>query len=183
MLLPSSDTHFSFDLKKYQRAVYDAALAVTPGRSLAVDIGAHVGIFTVRMEDDFDETHSFEPDNANFQCLKGNARRSHLHNIALYNTAGRGVLRNPKPSNSGAWEFSLGGDVEARTLDSFNLQPDLIKIDVQGCEGEVLAGAKKTLTAHRPTLIVEMNDDIDIPGYEMVEKIRKDGVWTCILKS
>jgi hypothetical protein len=35
----------------------------------------------------------------------------------------------------------------------------LVKIDVQGAEGRVLAGAAETLRRFRPTLLVEIDDD------------------------
>lgn len=47
-----------------------------------------------------------------------------------------------------------------RTIDSYDLRPAIIKIDVEGYEAEVLAGA--TETAGRPELvaiITEHNDD------------------------
>ena len=49
----------------------------------------------------------------------------------------------------------------AITLDEFvatgSPPPHLIKIDVEGGEGEVLLGAASLLRAHRPTLIVEVH--------------------------
>jgi FkbM family methyltransferase len=45
--------------------------------------------------------------------------------------------------------------VDVRRLDSFGLAPDVIKIDVQGNEADVLAGATETLMAHRPLVLVE----------------------------
>jgi FkbM family methyltransferase len=44
---------------------------------------------------------------------------------------------------------------EARTLDSFGLAPSFIKIDVEGCEHEVLQGGIETLRLHQPTLMIE----------------------------
>ena len=42
-----------------------------------------------------------------------------------------------------------------RTLDSLKLSPTFIKIDVEGCEHEVLAGGMRTLQACEPVLMVE----------------------------
>ena len=44
---------------------------------------------------------------------------------------------------------------EMRTLDSYGLKPTFIKIDVEGCEHEVLQGALRTLATHRPVLMIE----------------------------
>ncbi len=45
--------------------------------------------------------------------------------------------------------------VESRTLDSFTLKPDFIKIDVEGAEARVLAGATDTLKRNRPIIMAE----------------------------
>jgi FkbM family methyltransferase len=46
-------------------------------------------------------------------------------------------------------------NVEIKTLDSFNLQPEFMKIDVEGFEYEVLLGAEQTISNHRPILLIE----------------------------
>lgn len=45
--------------------------------------------------------------------------------------------------------------VEVRTLDSFEISPDLVKIDVQGTEDAVIAGAHETLRRSEPVLLIE----------------------------
>ncbi|MGF1540631.1 MAG: FkbM family methyltransferase [Pleurocapsa sp.] len=45
--------------------------------------------------------------------------------------------------------------IEIKTLDSFQLQPDFIKIDVEGFEHQVLLGAKETINKFRPILLIE----------------------------
>lgn len=50
-------------------------------------------------------------------------------------------------------------ECETRTLDSFDLKPTFIKIDVEGLEHEVLAGGAFTLIAHEPVLMVERYHD------------------------
>ena len=46
-------------------------------------------------------------------------------------------------------------EIAIRTLDSFQLQPQFIKIDVEGFEYQVLLGAEQTINAHRPILLIE----------------------------
>jgi FkbM family methyltransferase len=54
---------------------------------------------------------------------------------------------------------------ESRTLDSFDLAPTFMKIDVEGGEYDVLAGATETLRTHEPTLMIErFYDDDRISG-------------------
>lgn len=45
--------------------------------------------------------------------------------------------------------------VEARTLDSTQLSPDFVKLDVEGSEPSVLAGARDTLGRCRPIIMAE----------------------------
>lgn len=45
--------------------------------------------------------------------------------------------------------------IEVRTLDSFNLEPDFIKIDVEGFEYQVILGSATTINTHRPILLIE----------------------------
>lgn len=46
-------------------------------------------------------------------------------------------------------------ECEVRTLDSFELAPSFIKIDVEGSEYQVLLGAQDTIRRHEPALLVE----------------------------
>ncbi|MEL6529352.1 MAG: FkbM family methyltransferase [Pseudomonadota bacterium] len=45
--------------------------------------------------------------------------------------------------------------IEVRTLDSYELSPDIIKIDVQGLEEAVIKGAMETIARSEPVLIIE----------------------------
>jgi hypothetical protein len=91
---------------------------------------------------------------------------------------------------------SIGkGTIPLKTLDSFNFTNiDMIKIDVEGFEGEILAGAMKTIELNKPVLVIEQqkheyqNDMNETPaikileswGYKVVEQFNKDWVlkWT-----
>ncbi len=43
------------------------------------------------------------------------------------------------------------------SVDSLGLEPDLIKIDVEGMEADVIRGAKETIKRHSPVLYFENN--------------------------
>lgn len=60
--------------------------------------------------------------------------------------------------------------VETRTLDSLDLAPQIIKIDVQGAEPLVVEGGARTLEVHRPVIIMEA------PGDELVSRIAEFGL-------
>lgn len=49
-------------------------------------------------------------------------------------------------------------EVQVRKLDSFNLNPAFVKLDVQGFEREALVGLEATLENSRPVLLIEAPD-------------------------
>lgn len=61
--------------------------------------------------------------------------------------------------------------VRAVRIDSLNLSPSFVKIDVQGMEIDVLRGALETLERHRPILLVET------PSAELVELLQPFGYF------
>lgn len=60
--------------------------------------------------------------------------------------------------------------VETRTLDSLDLAPQAIKIDVQGAEPIMVEGGLRTLETHRPALVMEA------PGAALVERLAALGL-------
>ena len=49
-------------------------------------------------------------------------------------------------------------NIEIKTIDSMNLQPEIIKIDVEGFESQVLEGGIETIKKKKPFLMIEIND-------------------------
>ncbi len=91
-----------------------------------------------------------------------------VHDCALSDRDGRVSLSVPMDTRVDRSGCARIGDLEApgevmpltidaRTLDSFGFDDvDFIKIDVEGHERNVLAGASETIRRCRPTLLVEI---------------------------
>lgn len=189
MKFPDRCTHWAGQddpVATYQMGIYRAAMPFVRNRRVAIDCGAHVGIFTKRMEADFEDVYSFEPMPDNFRCLAANTTKARLFNCLLWDRPARLGMKLEDHPNSGAPEIVPGvtGNYPAMSLDSFCIpNVDLIKLDVQGAEDWVLLGAKNTL-ATNPVVIIEMKGDVaDVVrtleeyGYQRAVQIRYDEVW------
>ena len=161
-------------------------------RRTALDIGAHIGTWTNGLLNEFASVLAFEPQDENFRCLAINAPGAELFKVALSDSYG-GVAMAQHGANSGCWRVAPGTSVSTYPLDQLGLRDvDFIKLDVEGYEGRVLAGAARTIEASRPVIFFEDNglgekiygaDWVDPKhvltglGYRRVERIRKDELW------
>jgi FkbM family methyltransferase len=146
----------------------------TTGKTI-IDVGANNGNFAVdfaHLVGDAGCVHSFEPQRIIYYQLCCNIFLNGLdnvycHNVALGDTEGFTYIETPNyydkgPVNFGDVKVSSAGDrVRLTTLDSYEFKDIVfIKIDVQGYEGFILEGAKKTIEKHRPYLFVEFEDHL-----------------------
>ena len=147
---------------------------------VALDIGAHVGIWSMRLAKRFKRVYAFEPVPKHIECWKQNMQRftsehsewenvSILETVALSHEKGIGTMIVPNTTNTGRATFveKLFIDkhnfpkiqVQTKTLDSYEFsQVDFIKIDVESFELKVLQGAENTIRKHRPIMYIEIHD-------------------------
>mgnify|MGYP000250568481 CR=1 FL=1 len=138
-----------------------------------IDIGAHVGLTSLRYSQHFEHVHSFEP--IVFDYIKDNL--SDLDNVTLYNNAISDscgwVDMMPNMVNSGASmiateetlrrqrnskRFAPIIRVRSLTIDSLNLKNvDFIKIDTEGYNVPVLEGMKETIKKYSPVIQIELS--------------------------
>lgn len=137
---------------------------------LFVDVGANVGVYTI-LAGKVCGAHclSFEPVPATFACLRENLALNGLDNVEARNIGvgrERGALFFTSTRDSTNHALRPGEKAEdaisvpVETLDETvgGREPVLIKIDVEGFEAEVIAGAASVLS--RPSLlavIMELN--------------------------
>lgn len=146
--------------------------ALRPGMN-AIDIGAHIGYFTLlmaRAAGDTGRILAIEPDSENFPILRANVERNRLANVELLPVAasdGPGlVVISHDPRNQGASTGvrSMAGwtstPAQAVALDDL-LDPetpvDLVKIDAEGMDHLAVRGLRDTIARWRPLISVEFN--------------------------
>lgn len=149
---------------------------------IVFDVGANIGTFTTWIARAFPngQVHSFEPQRAVFQMLSGNAAINNLYNVYTYNMAlsnTNGSIEFNEPNyfvNNDYGTFSLVDKVientnnkltvPVHTLDwfiNFYKIPyvSLLKIDVEGMDIDVLAGAVQTINKDHPVIFIEHSDN------------------------
>lgn len=163
----SSMNHHVDGRLTYQYHKYEIVLGNCQQWRRAVDVGAHVGLWSYWMARDFRQLDAFEPVSINRDCWDRNVPAgtgAHLHPCALGACAGEVGMQLSHKSTS--WSHVVVADdvrppIEQRTLDSFGFDDvDLIKVDCEGYEVFVLEGARATLLRSKPAVIVEQK-----PGY------------------
>jgi FkbM family methyltransferase len=205
---PDYDDHFPRMLAKslkndkvirYQWRARDAAIAACDQKRICIDIGANVGLWACDLVNEFQTVIAFEPVEEFRDCFKKNVKGSNyiVESVALGRTE-TFIEMNIVQGNTGHSHInptSLGkGTIPLKTLDSYNYENiDMIKIDVEGYEEEILAGAMNTILKNKPVIVVEQQkheykDAItDKPsikileswGYRVVDHHKKDWILKC----
>jgi FkbM family methyltransferase len=147
---------------------------LSPG-DLVVDVGANIGTHTVFFAKAVGEKGTvvaFEPQRLVYQTLCGNVALNGLTNVNCFMTAvgdrrAQAIFPTLDPRatlNFGAVRAASGGPgevVDVVPIDELGLDRcALIKVDVEGMEAAVIAGARETIARCRPALFLE-NDTVE----------------------
>jgi FkbM family methyltransferase len=173
----ANDTHFCRWLEDKRRLDLDEDLLpkvlelIAPG-DIVIDAGAFIGDHTLAYSAKAGTVFAFEPQSAVFECLKQNADGVNnivLNKVALSDSTGEArICRYPNPGASRIGES--GEKIEIFTLDSFNIAPNLIKMDVEGYEVKALMGAQETINKYHPILVLEVNKAaLEAAGFTIVD--------------
>ena len=142
-------------------------------KSVCVDAGAHIGYYGLTLSTIVGQEGTvlcFEPNPRTFPFLQRNIALNKRANISaiqealgdtesiLHISGGDVRLGWSRVSENGQVPVqcvTLDGEVERAGL----TRVDFIKIDVEGYEPKVLAGASKTILRFHPTIMMEINPD------------------------
>jgi FkbM family methyltransferase len=163
-------------------AAFRAFLGRLPQNGLVLDIGANVGVMTVRLSRHVSRgrVHAFEPNPACFGAAERLVKRLGLANVALHAWAlarTRGELEMVMPVALAFRQHGLSHVVDAssddptpgdrfrvpcRALDEMpewfepGAKVTAIKVDAEDYEAEVLEGGRRLLATHRPLVYCEL---------------------------
>lgn len=142
-----------------------------PDDAVLLDVGAHKGLFSI-VHLALNRRHRamlLEPSPLLAAEAASLMRLNHAGDRSEVLTAGAGADDGTRRIVTDALGFAqpareAGGEaVPFMTIDTLcgkrGVVPAIIKIDVEGAEGEVLRGARATLRAHRPVLCLEVHFD------------------------
>ena len=130
-------------------------------RRVCLDVGGHVGLWSMWLARAFCQVHAFEPLARHAELFRHNVPDSNvtLHEIAVGAEAGVCEVLSVGESSGDAFIKPNIGTTEIRALDSFAFtKVDFIKIDVEGFERQVVEGARETLLINHPIICVEQKD-------------------------
>lgn len=142
----------SYQIKKFR-----AAMDHCERFRVAVDIGGHVGTWSMQLAKQFTYVHAFEPLLAHRQCFHMNVESPNvrMYAFALGERDGCVNIRSTPTSSGDSW-IDGHGDIPMRRLDEFAIHDvDFIKLDCEGYELFALRGGEETIKRDRPTICVE----------------------------
>lgn len=129
--------------------------------SVVVDVGANIGYYTVLAAKKGARVYAFEPESNNYAILAKNIDAAGVYSVNIFGCAVGNENKKVKilksKTNFGDHRIGeKGEEVEMVKLDdTVEEKVDLIKIDVQGWEPTVIAGAKKIIKKYKPVIIME----------------------------
>src|ERR1700730_17226190 len=164
----------AFAYGTWEPEVVKAITEVVHDGFVAIDVGAHLGYYALilsRLVGSNGRVIAFEPIPSNFRILSKNIELNHCQNIQVVNQAvsdrsGRCELAPHAVSNSSSFSLLKNGGTKTIVVDAISLDDfledwdrpiDFIEIDVEGAEGMVLDGARKTIESYHPVLLVEIH--------------------------
>ena len=196
--MPKSDNHFERLIAKrikkggppeYQDDVRDVAYRYVDDFSLAIDVGANVGLWAKPLTRKFDRVIAFEPLEQVYTCLERNVNGLpvDINRFALGSVNSTVEMVYDAENTGGSFVSEVGtGSIQIKRLDDLNLPKfGLLKIDCERHELEVLKGAMNTILKYKPIIVCEQQADTNecagmfLKSYGAYEitNVRKDYIF------
>lgn len=139
-----------------------------------LDVGCNLGSWTLPALAKGSPVYGFEPDERYLddliETIKINNFNHAFHGICAFVFNKSNVLVNAGEIEN-VWSISIDDFVE-----SFNIGPEYIKIDVEGFEQRVIDGAMNTFKKYKPKVLVENHDWVSkTMGTQIREKMEDVG--------
>jgi FkbM family methyltransferase len=174
-------TEKAYWLGSYERPVQRFLRENVREGDVVYDVGAHVGFFSVCAASLGARVVAVEPDAENAARLRANAELNGLPVAVVEAAAWDETGTVDLVAGGSAKEFVAvpGEGVASVSLDDLaglHGSPTLVKLDVEGAESRVLAGARRVLAEASPVVLCELHGDEQrrvvptlLPGYAVAE--------------
>lgn len=189
---PRGDVECRASIEAFSSDV-DAIIKHVEHAGVCIQAGGNVGMWPKKLAGLFDSVYTFEPDNANFQCLCRNVPELNVIKMQAILGSRRGLVKLATTRhNCGAHFVDGNGIIPTLRIDDLGLDAcDLIQLDVEGFEYSALLGAGKTIDKFKPVIVCEekglgekfgISDEaigvfLGVFGYEVVERLNRDVVY------
>lgn len=167
------ESYRNLPLENHEHTSRDWVRKSVPKGGLFIDIGANSGSWAITMADHFDMVVAVEPHPMNLLVLHKNIELNELQKkirvepIAAWsddcwlhlNWTSVGDYSSDIIAMNAIPERSKAGSIHtlAKKIDSLDLAPTFVKIDVEGAELEVIKGMKQTMLKYHPTIHLEVH--------------------------
>ena len=152
---PANTYRIGFEWEKWMNNI----LIENSCDKLALDIGAHIGVHTVKMSNYFKEVFAFEPNTNIINNLKLNTQN--IPNVKIFNKA---IGNDEKYVNLDITDISCQSKIKKENfltvkqikLDNIIKEPvGFIKIDIEEYEIEAFKGMYNILEMYKPVIVYE----------------------------
>jgi FkbM family methyltransferase len=156
-------------------------------RGSAIDAGANIGLYSLRMSRLFKKVYSFEINPEISRDLKDcRLPNVEIFDVGLSDRTGEATLYTPVLESGmrlDGWASLQSGEcpeakqylersVTLKPLDEFNIDDcSFIKIDVEGHELRLLEGAVETIKRGRPVILVEIRERNEASVFSLLESL------------
>ena len=140
---------------------------------IAVDLGSNIGIDTILMSKNGFQTYGFEPDTELYNKMLKNSKLNNLKNVKLFNKGisdKRETLNMVKVLDNQAANHIEGSrsfygsskkiKIEVIPFSEIDVEPDLMKINIEGSEKVVVPTISKHIW-QKADAFIEIHDDIN----------------------
>lgn len=163
-----NDAWFVKSLQKHDTQIddIDVALSLVSKDSIVVDVGAHVGLFTIPLAKKVEHVYAIEPNKVSRGFLEQNivdngvASKVTVFPFVITNSK-KNFLQSENLPNAETQYRENNSDQEGvlgNSLDTVVDKVDFIKIDVEGMEPEVLQGSSSLVDKWKPFIFIEINN-------------------------
>ena len=142
----------------YKDRTYQKYLPLQKEGTIALDVGAHIGIVSLYLSKYFEQVISIEPSKEHFECLSRNIVSNNATNITMYNKAlyikdgkfpfgGQHNNLTTRSLHTATWQDGKNDEiVDTMTIEQLfekeKLEKvDFMKLDIEGSEVEIISSA------------------------------------------